>query len=108
MFVILCFSACVYAVFLFDTLGDAVGLSGAYWVLIVMPLFPILLYAALRLRRHCAGDPNESPEEVTEEDAPCRCTMELQHRSESGDGAIAAGGAAGGASGVTFNAMLKL
>jgi hypothetical protein len=29
-----------YTLFLFDTLGDQRGLSGAYWVLIVMPLLP--------------------------------------------------------------------
>jgi hypothetical protein len=33
-----------YTLFLFDTLGDAVGLAGAYWVLIVMPLMPLCLY----------------------------------------------------------------
>jgi Leucine-rich repeat (LRR) protein len=30
--------------FLFDTLGDAVGYRGAYWVLIVVPLLPIVLF----------------------------------------------------------------
>jgi hypothetical protein len=29
-----------YTLFLFDTLGDERGLSGAFWVLIVMPLLP--------------------------------------------------------------------
>jgi hypothetical protein len=29
--------------FLFDTLGDAVGFACAYWVLIVMPLLPFCL-----------------------------------------------------------------
>jgi Leucine-rich repeat (LRR) protein len=33
-----------YTLFLFDTLGDVVGLAGAYWVLIVMPLAPLCLY----------------------------------------------------------------
>jgi Leucine-rich repeat (LRR) protein len=33
-----------YTLFLFDTLGDAVGFGGAYWVLIVMPLMPLGLY----------------------------------------------------------------
>jgi Leucine-rich repeat (LRR) protein len=33
-----------YTLFLFDTLGDVVGLTGAYWVLIVMPLAPLCLY----------------------------------------------------------------
>ena len=33
-----------YTLFLFDTLGDQVGFEGAYWVLIVMPLMPLVLY----------------------------------------------------------------
>jgi hypothetical protein len=42
-----------YTLFLFDTLGDAVGFDGAYWVLIVMPLAPLVLYAAVRLQSQC-------------------------------------------------------
>ncbi len=38
-------SACFYTLFLFDTLGDAVGFQGAYWVLIVMPLMPLCMYS---------------------------------------------------------------
>jgi hypothetical protein len=38
-----------YTLFLFDTLGDAVGFEGAYWVLIVMPLMPAVLYSATYL-----------------------------------------------------------
>jgi hypothetical protein len=37
---ILVVSALFYTLFLFDTLGDAEGLQGAYWVLIVVPLLP--------------------------------------------------------------------
>jgi hypothetical protein len=33
-----------YTLFLFDTLGDAVGFSKAYWVLIVFPVLPMVLY----------------------------------------------------------------
>jgi hypothetical protein len=44
-----------YTLFLFDTLGDAVGFDGAYWVLIVMPLAPLVLYAAVRL--HSQSEP---------------------------------------------------
>ena len=33
-----------YTLFLFDILGDAVGFKRAYWVLIVMPLMPLVLY----------------------------------------------------------------
>jgi hypothetical protein len=52
VFLIMCFACCFYALFLFDTLGDAEGLSGAYWVLIVMPLFPAVLYVTIPLRRY--------------------------------------------------------
>jgi hypothetical protein len=48
-FMLLAFSCCFYTLFLFDTYGDAVGLSGAYWVLIVMPLLPVMLYAVFKL-----------------------------------------------------------
>jgi Leucine-rich repeat (LRR) protein len=39
------FSCWFYTLFLFDTLGDAVGFDAAYWVLIVIPLLPVLAYA---------------------------------------------------------------
>jgi hypothetical protein len=55
IFLIMCFACCFYALFLFDTLGDAVGLRGAYWVLIVMPLLPAVMWAAWRLRQHRRG-----------------------------------------------------
>jgi Leucine-rich repeat (LRR) protein len=51
VFLIMCFACCFYALFLFDTLGDAVGLSGAYWVLIVMPLFPLAIIALWLMQR---------------------------------------------------------
>lgn len=38
------FSCWFYTLFLFDTLGNAVGFEGAYWVLIVMPLMPLMMY----------------------------------------------------------------
>jgi hypothetical protein len=53
LFIIVSISCSFYALFLFDTLGDAEGLNSSYWVLIVMPAFPIVLYGldhALRLR----------------------------------------------------------
>jgi Leucine-rich repeat (LRR) protein len=51
IFLLVCFACSFYALFLFDTLGDAVGFGGAYWVLIVMPLMPVVLYSA----RHLSG-----------------------------------------------------
>jgi hypothetical protein len=40
------FSCWFYTLFLFDTLGNAVGFQDAYWVLIVTPLLPAVLYSA--------------------------------------------------------------
>jgi hypothetical protein len=40
-------SCLFYTLFLFDTLGDAVGFRGALWVLIVGPLLSALLYAVV-------------------------------------------------------------
>jgi hypothetical protein len=55
MYLLVCFSCCFYALFLFDTLGDAVGASGAYWVLVVMPLIPIVLPVAVYIRNIARG-----------------------------------------------------
>jgi hypothetical protein len=48
---VVAFSCVFYTLFLFDTLGDAVGLRGAYWVLIVVPLSAMLLSAVFTLRK---------------------------------------------------------
>jgi hypothetical protein len=74
-------SCLFYTLFLFDTLGDSVGFSGAYWVLIVMPLLPLGLYlgyllSAMILRglcsrvhsvdaNHCATDDGKLPAGVS-------------------------------------------
>lgn len=36
---------CFYTMVIFDTLGDQQGISHAFWVLIVVPLLPLVLYA---------------------------------------------------------------
>ena len=41
---ILCVCCSFYTLFLFDTLGDAVGVGQAYWTLIIMPLLPVCMY----------------------------------------------------------------
>jgi hypothetical protein len=42
-----------YPLFLFDTLGDAVGFQRAYWVLIAVPLLPVVMLPfAVIDRRH--------------------------------------------------------
>jgi hypothetical protein len=56
-----------YTLFLFDTLGDAVGFDGAYWVLIVVPLLPFVLYALWR--RIKAVHPAETDAAVGQERA---------------------------------------
>jgi hypothetical protein len=55
IFIIICFSCSFCALFLFDTLGNAVGVHHALWVLVVLPLFPVCIYAASRLQRHLVG-----------------------------------------------------
>ena len=47
VWMIVVFAWCFYALFLFDTLGDKEGYSGAYWVLIVVPLVPLCAYIVL-------------------------------------------------------------
>jgi hypothetical protein len=58
---ILTVSALFYTLFLFDTLGDAVGLHKAYWVLIVVPLLP-LLGGATETLLQSAAEPRSPPE----------------------------------------------
>jgi Leucine-rich repeat (LRR) protein len=38
-----------YMLFLFDTLGDTAGFRGSYWIFIVMPAVPLVLYSGMRL-----------------------------------------------------------
>jgi Leucine-rich repeat (LRR) protein len=49
MWLLIVVSCWFYALFLFDTLGDAVGFGRAYWVLIVMLVLPVLAYTLFRL-----------------------------------------------------------
>jgi Leucine-rich repeat (LRR) protein len=61
LWMLVSFACCFYALFLFDALGDVEGFGAAYWVLIVLPLMPVVLYAAFDVAktvylRSCAGD----------------------------------------------------
>ena len=44
------FSCFFYALFFFDTVGDAVGFQGGFWVFLVLPLLPVGLFTMDRLR----------------------------------------------------------
>lgn len=48
VWMLIMFSSAFYTLFLFDTLGDALGFDDAFWVLIVTPLIPAMLYLAYR------------------------------------------------------------
>jgi Leucine-rich repeat (LRR) protein len=53
LYLVLAVSCMFYTLFLFDTLGYEVGFAGAFWVLIVVPLLPVVawaLHTAIRLR----------------------------------------------------------
>jgi Leucine-rich repeat (LRR) protein len=45
LYVVLTLSCMFYTLFLFDTLGYEVGFAGAFWVLIVVPLLPVVAWA---------------------------------------------------------------
>jgi len=49
------FSCGFYTLFLFDTLGNKVGFRRAAWVLIVVPLTPLIAYCAVRLYTYTVG-----------------------------------------------------
>jgi hypothetical protein len=48
LWIVLTLSCLFYTLFLFDTLGDAVGFRGALWVLIVVPLMPLCMRLCCR------------------------------------------------------------
>jgi Leucine-rich repeat (LRR) protein len=52
---VVAFSCVFYTLFLFDTLGDAVGLSGAYWVLTVVPCLPVVGFVGYKLVLRATG-----------------------------------------------------
>ena len=45
-------SCCFYSLFLFDMLGDEMGALESYWVLIVMPLLPCVLYVSMKAYKY--------------------------------------------------------
>jgi Leucine-rich repeat (LRR) protein len=45
LYLVLTVSCMFYTLFLFDTLGYEVGFAGAFWVLIVVPLLPVVAWA---------------------------------------------------------------
>jgi Leucine-rich repeat (LRR) protein len=47
------FSCLFYTPFLFDTLGDSVGIKGCFWVAIVVPLLPLLIHLGHRAYQLC-------------------------------------------------------
>jgi Leucine-rich repeat (LRR) protein len=47
LYLVLALSCMFYTLFLFDTLGDAVGFAGAFWVLIVVPLLPLIAFVVI-------------------------------------------------------------
>jgi hypothetical protein len=52
LFIVVCFSCAFYALFVFDTLGNSVGLTSALWSLVVMPLFPLVIVTVVTLRAY--------------------------------------------------------
>jgi hypothetical protein len=78
------FSCLFYTLFLFDTLGDAEGLAGAYWVLIVVPLLVLLGALALHFadkRKNAEAKSAEVAEPVAVE-LPTISPLALEHTPE--------------------------
>jgi hypothetical protein len=50
VWVLVTFCCWFYSLFLFDTLGDAVGFKHALWVLVVMALMPFVMYGVYHIR----------------------------------------------------------
>jgi Leucine-rich repeat (LRR) protein len=70
-------SCCLYAIILFDVLGDVASIGGSYWVFIVMALLPVVAYvvgklnsrviipAVMRRRRHSALELTSMPQRAS-------------------------------------------
>jgi hypothetical protein len=99
VFMIVCFSCCFYALFLFDTLGDTTGFGGSYWVLIALPLLPVGLYIAHQVRarwlRRRLPQPRDLQRAADAEEDERSVEMRKSAAAPATTGA-AAGGAAGG------------
>jgi hypothetical protein len=70
-----------YTLFLFDTLGDQRGLSGAYWVLIITPLvipFFVLGTVLFRLRLRANSSGASEPEELELSSLPPAAVPQVQ------------------------------
>jgi hypothetical protein len=52
MWMLITLSCWFYTLFLFDALGDAVGFQKSYWVLIVVPVLPLLMYVLYSYAGH--------------------------------------------------------
>jgi Leucine-rich repeat (LRR) protein len=60
------FSFVFYAMFLFDTLGDTVGVEKAGWVLLAVPITPFMLYFVASQRRQAREDRANAETEMIE------------------------------------------
>jgi Leucine-rich repeat (LRR) protein len=50
-----------YTLFLFDTFGDEVGFAGAFWVLVVVPLLPVVVLSLPTAAKTLLGGPPVAP-----------------------------------------------
>ena len=72
VWIIACHCFGFYAMFLFDTLGDAVGFSSALWVFIATPLIPVgmyVIYTLFRTKQHWLGSTPSVDGSTEKEDA---------------------------------------
>jgi Leucine-rich repeat (LRR) protein len=58
---VLAMSCMFYTLFLFDTLGYEVGFAGAFWVLIVVPLLPLVVWALYTAAGLLSGNSTAAP-----------------------------------------------
>jgi hypothetical protein len=91
--VLVAFSCWFYALFVFDTLGDTTGLDGAYWVLIVMPLMPVAIFAAHSVAVRWQGAPRAPEGAPMRADSRTAGDIELDAKIARRDDANSAAGA---------------
>lgn len=86
-------SCCLYAIILFDVLGDVASIGGSYWVFIVMALLPAVAYgvgklnsrviipAVIRRRRHSTLELTSMPQRASTSSSSSSSSTTHTHES---------------------------
>jgi Leucine-rich repeat (LRR) protein len=90
LYLVLTVSCLFYTLFLFDTLGYEVGFAGAFWVLIVVPLLPLVAWALYTAAARVRSRGPETEDNKTDHAADPEIAMELagMHATKDNPGGV--------------------